>query len=167
MGISCDPKEGLCTVFGTFDLQYNTSEFERTREDGTTILDLVPDCRVFIFGYEVTQDIQSVSVQNTTEGNTCSITLSNPRGKYEISKQDLMQKWREDKDILPSYGYNFFRRLAPTEKEKFFDSITTSAFGKKNAAKIKQGMTAATSSYRIPSIGGTFGAPVEIGRAHV
>ena len=41
-------------VFGTFGVQYNTAEFEREREDGFSVLGMVPDCRVFIYGTEFT-----------------------------------------------------------------------------------------------------------------
>jgi len=103
-------------VFGTFPgggIVYDTKEFERERLDGTNIIDLVPDCRVFIFGTEVTKDIKNVTITNKLRGNTCQLNLANPRGKYEISKADLSGKWREDKDILAIYEYDRFKRQQP------------------------------------------------------
>jgi hypothetical protein len=108
--------KGKGHVFGTFPeggVWYDPTEFERIRDDGTTIIDLVPDCRVFIFGGEVTKDVVSVDIQNAIGGNTCTIKLANPRGKYEISKSDLVGKWREDKDILSTYDYEWLKRVTP------------------------------------------------------
>ncbi len=107
-------------VFGTYtngNVTYDVSEFERKREDGTTIIDLTPECRVFIFGAEVTQDIQNVSIRNSVEGNHCTIQLSNPRGKYEISKADLLKNWREDKDILSCYTYEYLQKRVGINKD--------------------------------------------------
>jgi len=104
------------SVFGTFPgggVSYDASEFERVRDDGVSIIDLVPECRVFIFGADVSKDIESVTVDNSLSGNTCRIRLSNPRGKYEISKADLSKNWREDKDILATYEYDQFKRIKP------------------------------------------------------
>src|SRR5690606_26761378 len=98
------------TVFGTYSYSYNTSEFEKERIDGTTCINLVPEVKVFICGADLTVDILSVDVQNKLGGNSCTITIANPRGKYELSHQDLMGNWREDKDILGTYGLNRFKK---------------------------------------------------------
>lgn len=112
--------EGKGTVFGTFpdgSIYYDPTEFERKRSDGTTVIDMVPDCRVFIYGSELSKDVVSVSTNNALGGNTCNIKLSNPNGKYEISKRDLVGKWREDKDILSTYGYDWLKRLTPDKPD--------------------------------------------------
>jgi len=138
---SSNPNTVGGSVFGTFGVQYKPEEFERVREDGFTAIGMVPDCRVFICGAEVTKDVLDVSVNNSIDGNTCDITLTNPRGRYEITKQDLMGKWREDKDILAAYDYSQFKRVTPGLFDSFMDKITPSAFGSKTASKIKQGMS--------------------------
>lgn len=113
-------------VMGTWNVPYPVKEFDRVRTDGVSIIDLVPECRVFIFGSEVTKDINSVSINFSVEsGATCNIELSNPRGRYEISKYDLMKKWREDKDFLAAYSYPIFNRIDPTE----FTNIVTQVGG--------------------------------------
>lgn len=112
--------EGKGHVFGTFpdgSVYYDPTEFERKRSDGTTIIDLVPDCRVFVYGVELSKDVVNVSIQNSLGGNTCTIKLSSPNGKYEISKRDLIGKWREDKDILSSYGYDWLKRVQPDKPD--------------------------------------------------
>ena len=118
-------------VFGTFDVNYDPLEFERTREDGTTIIGLCPDCRVFIGGSEVTKDIDSVTINNKMDGNECNIILQNPRGRYEISKFDLMKKWREDKDVLAAYNYTDFDRKDPLNFDKLAQKIGEGVFGPK------------------------------------
>lgn len=105
-------KEDRGAVFGTFGVSYETEEFERIRDDGVFIVDINPDCRVFIFGTEVTKDVIDVNINYKFGGNECSITLANPRGKYEITRQDLMGRWREDKDILSFYDYDTYKRLS-------------------------------------------------------
>jgi len=154
---STDPNKVLGSVFGTFGVQYKPEEFERVREDGFTVIGMVPDCRVFIYGAEVTKDVIDVTVNNSIEGNTCDITLTNPRGRYEITKQDLMGKWREDKDILAAYDYSQFNRVTPGMFDNFMDKITTTAFGKKAATNIKKGMNIAKSVNAL--LGGSGGAP--------
>lgn len=161
MGISWDPADVEGSVFGTFGIPYKSSEFERTREDGFTVMGMSPECRVFIYGCELTRDVKEVSVQNAFSGNTCTITLCNPRGKYEITKQDLMKKWREDKDILATYYYKIFDRITPNAIDKFYDSLSNSVFGAKTTEKIKKGISLATnqwniggSMYGIPSVKG-------------
>lgn len=107
-------------VFGTFpngNLSYDVKNFERERDDGVTIIDLVPECRVFIFGTEVTKDIQSVSITHTFGGNKCTIRLTNPRDRYVVTKQDLIGNWREDKDFLATYDYDYFKRIPPSRPE--------------------------------------------------
>lgn len=104
-------------VYGTQNYFYDTEEFDRIRDDGVSILDLMPECRVFVGGVEVTKDVISTSISHaisggvgasgTGGGSTCTITLANPRGKYEITKQDLTGKWRADKDILEMYDYDY------------------------------------------------------------
>jgi len=149
-----DPEQINGSVFGTFNVQYKPEEFERIREDGFTVMGMVPDCRVFIYGAELTKDVLDVSVNNSLEGNTCDITLTNPRGRYEITKQDLMGKWREDKDILAAYDYSQFNRMAPGLFDNFMDKITETAFGKKGATAIKQGMNIARSANSLMGSGG-------------
>lgn len=108
------------TVFGTFpngSLTYDTKRFEREREDGVTIIDMVPECRVFIFGVEVTKDVQSVSVKHSLGGNNCTINLTNPRDRYVVTKQDLIGNWREDKDFLATYDYSHFSRISPNRPD--------------------------------------------------
>ena len=99
-------------VFGSFDSKYDVSEFERYRADaGYYSIDLMPECRVFLFGTEVTQDVMSVSTTNMINDiGKCTISLANPRGKYIIQKNDLCKNWREDKDILSAYNYDFFKK---------------------------------------------------------
>lgn len=122
-------------VFGSFDLQYDTSEFERYRADlGYYNIDIMPECRVFIFGAEVSADVLSVNTNMTlNEISSCSISLANPRGRYTIQKADLCKKWREDKDILSAYNYDFFKKQFPgsyTDKVlKVAKSATTSIVG--------------------------------------
>lgn len=145
MGFSASTRDDNPAVFGTFGVQYDISEFDREREDGFSILGMVPDCRVFIYGAELTKDIKDVNITNSlANGNTCEITLQNPRGRYEITKQDLMGKWREDKDILLTYDYEHFNRISARAKENFMDKITPSVFGRKTADQIKNGLNKAT-----------------------
>ena len=125
-------------VFGTFSAHYPASEFEREREDGTTIFDLNPDVRVFIGGADVTKDVDGVTTNNTMEGNTCNITLNNPRGRYEISKMDLMKKWREDKDILAAYDYKDYERQDPLSYDKIAQKLGDSILGAGGGAAVGQ-----------------------------
>ena len=107
-------------VFGTFPngkLSYDISRFERDRADGTTIIDLVPECRVFVFGVEVTKDVQSVSIKHSLGGNQCTIQLTNPRDRYVVTKQDLVGNWREDKDFLATYNYDYLNRIPPSRPD--------------------------------------------------
>ncbi len=121
-------------VFGTWNAFYDPKEFERERADGTTMIGLVPDCRVFICGAEVTPDIRDVTVTNSFGGNTCTLSLTNPRGRYEISRADLRKKWREDKDILAAYNYDIFKRIDnPLQFDKFMDQLSQQTLGKKNS----------------------------------
>jgi len=143
---STDPAKVKGSVFGTYSVQYNPEEFERIREDGFTVMGMVPDCRVFIFGTEITKDVLDVTVNNSIDGSNCTITLTNPRGRYEITKQDLMGKWREDKDILAAYDYDYLKRMSPGLFDNFMDKITASAFGKKTADEIKRGLNIAKST---------------------
>lgn len=101
------------TVFGTYNYSYAAEDFEKERGDGATCINLVPEVRVFICGADVTRDILSLSVDNKLQGNRCTINIANPRGKYEISHQDLMGNWREDKDILGTYGLKRFEHPIP------------------------------------------------------
>lgn len=161
-GVSFDPTDSDGAVFGTFGAQYDASEFEREREDGFTVIGMSPDCRVFIYGADVTADVRDVSVSNSMlNGNKCEITLTNPRGKYEITKQDLMGKWREDKDILAAYTYPELKRVSQKRYESVMDNLTTMAFGKKVAGSIQQGMNLMTEGgkilgnpYSLPSVRG-------------
>ena len=108
-------------VFGTFGVEYDPSEFEKIVADSPYYnVNLLPDCRVFVFGTEITKDILSVTVNNAVNSiGTCQIQLANPRGKYVIQRNDLRKKsngdfgWREDKDILASYTYKQFERMSP------------------------------------------------------
>jgi len=149
------------TVFGTWEALYEPGEFERVRSDGTTVIGLVPDCRVFICGAEVTPDVSNVNVSNSFNGNKCDISLTNPRGRYEISRADLRKKWREDKDVLAAYNYDIFKRQDPFQFEKFMDQLSEVTIGKKRTEQIKKGLTAAVQldkflfKRRIPEIRGT------------
>jgi len=126
-------------VFGTWDVEYDPSSFEREREDGLTIIGLNPDCRVFVCGAEITADVESVKVQNSMETcNTCEINIYNPRGKYEISKMDLMGKWREDKDILAAYDYKGYTRSDPLNWENMAESLARSLAGNQMGATVGQ-----------------------------
>lgn len=158
---SSNKSSNKSAVFGTFGINYDSSENERIRDDGFVALGLVPDCRVFIYGVEVTKDVSEVSVQNNIWGNTCRISLQNPRGRYEISKQDLMGKWREDKDILAAYTYDQYLRPDPRMWDSLMDKISTAAFGKSGAKKIQTGLNVAKkiqgllgNPYGIPSVKG-------------
>ena len=84
---------------------------ERYDTDNRCVIDLNPACRVFIAGCEVTKDVISVEMTNSMEsGGSCTITLANPRGRYCISRSDLRKKWREDKDILYFYDYEWYQQ---------------------------------------------------------
>jgi len=148
-----NPDIGKGHVFGTFpdgNVHYDPAEFERERDDGTTLIDLTPECRVFIFGGEVSKDIISVTINNAIGGNNCTIKLANPRGKYEISKTDLAKKWREDKDILSTYDYAWLERQSPDKADilKLFTSRNTrekfNAFIDPNAADVWGNMNEST-----------------------
>lgn len=148
-------------VFGTWNALYDPKEFERDRSDGTTMIGLVPDCRVFICGAEVTPDVKDVNVTNSFTGNTCNISLTNPRGRYEISRSDLRKKWREDKDILAAYNYDIFKRVNdPFKFDKFMDNLSEQALGKKTVQNIKKGLSIAKTldnflfKKRVPEIRG-------------
>lgn len=125
-------------VYGTFAQTFDPKEFEREREDGTTILDLNPDCRVFIGGAEVTADVNSVSINNSMDGSVCTISLNNPRGKYEISKMDLMKRWREDKDILAAYAYPELKKQDPLNFDKLAQKLGGSILGSGGGALVGQ-----------------------------
>ena len=126
MGIISDAlNKKSVPVFGTNSYTYNTAEFDRTRDDGFSVIDLMPECRVFVGGAEITKDVITTSVNHemsggigggsTGGGSQCTITLANPKGKFEITKTDLTGKWREDKDVLAMYDYTSF------DKDKGFD----------------------------------------------
>jgi len=126
-------------VFGTFDVTYDPAEFERERDDGTVVIGLAPECRVFIYGAEITQDVESVSVTNSLDGgNTCKITLQNPRGRYEINKNDLMKKWREDKDILSTYTYDYFNTIDPLKWDSVVNKLAGGVYGDAGVAQAKE-----------------------------
>jgi hypothetical protein len=157
-GVSFDPSDSGGAVFGTFGVQYDTSEYERTREDGSTVMGLSPDCRVFIYGADITADVSDVSVTNSiSNGNKCEITIANPRGRYEITKQDLMGKWREDKDVLSTYTYPELKRVSQKKFESFMDNMTTAAFGKEVSTGVKQGMNLLQKSNSF--LGNPYGLP--------
>ncbi len=104
-------------VFGTFGVEFDPSEIE-SMNNRTNCYDvnLVPDCRVFIFGVDVTKDVVSVDTSSSLNNiGRCSISLANPRGKYVISKDDLRKKWREDKDILDAYTLKQFEKQFPKD----------------------------------------------------
>lgn len=126
-------------VFGTFNVTYDPAEFERERDDGTVIMGLAPECRVFVYGTEISQDVESVSVTNSLDkGNECKITLHNPRGRYEINKNDLMKKWREDKDILATYTYDYFNTIDPLKWDSIVDKLAGGAYGDAGVAQAKE-----------------------------
>lgn len=72
--------------------------------------------RVFIAGYDVTQDVESFTITNNMEtGMTTVLQLKNPRDRYRITRTDLESnmyavlteddpKRYGNKDILPTYG---------------------------------------------------------------
>lgn len=126
------------TVFGTQNYQYDTTEFDRLRDDGVSIIDLLPECRVFIAGADVTKDVMTTSITHKLGGSECSITLANPRGKYELSKQDLTGRWREDKDILAVYDYDYFNKdkgfdpLKILKSQQLYDTATNTLTGVTN-----------------------------------
>jgi hypothetical protein len=133
------------TVFGTFNVSYDPEEFEVRSEGAADVLRLVPDCRVFIFGADVTKDIKSVSVDMGLNGNTCSISLANPRGRYEISRSDLMKNWREDKDILAAYDYEEYNKYSENNYNFIVGQLANSVLGSGGAAQVKEGMNLAKS----------------------
>ena len=100
-------------VPGTWDLSSDLSYvgIERYDSTGRCIIDLNPGCRIFISGCEVTKDVISCSITHNLEGSSrCTIKLANPRGRYCISRSDLHKNWREDKDILSAYDYEWIRQ---------------------------------------------------------
>jgi len=125
-------------VYGTFSQRFDPKEFERDREDGVTILDLNPDCRVFIGGAEVTSDIDGVNISSSMDGSRCTLNLNNPRGKYEISKMDLMKRWREDKDILAAYTYKELQKSDPLNYDKLAQKLGDSVLGTQGGALVGQ-----------------------------
>ncbi len=113
-------------VFGTFDKTYPVSAIEREREDGVTLVNLSPECRVFLCGAEVTKDVIGVDTSYDDAANGgCTITLSNPRGKYNVDITDLIGeanqgRWREDKDILQAYEYPWLNKQGSP-----YDNVST------------------------------------------
>lgn len=111
--------EGAGAVFGSFNLKYPTSGIEKEREDGATLINLMPECRVFICGGEISKDIVSVAVNGSIDNvSSCTITIANPRGKYNISTSDLVSGpngslWREDKSIQATYDYDWLKKQVP------------------------------------------------------
>jgi outer membrane protein OmpA-like peptidoglycan-associated protein len=127
---STKEKSSEGTVFGTFDLSYPVENIEREKTDGTTLINLSPECRVFICGAEVTKDVIRVSSQYSLDnGGMCDITLANPRGKYTVNPTDLVGpknqgSWREDKSILQTYDYEWLQKPASSMKMTSSDSAT-------------------------------------------
>lgn len=151
-------EDDLGAVFGSFNLKYDplATGVERIREsDGTTILDLTPEARVFIFGAEVTKDVVSVEVSNSMEsGGSCNITLANPRGKYRVTQQDLLKRWREDKDILQIYDYDWLkggRQQGPS----FIEKVTKLVGGEEIANQLREIMQTVNNWSRNATIGAT------------
>lgn len=142
--IANDYEDARGVVFGTFNKTYPVTAIEREREDGVTLINLSPECRVFICGAEVTKDVVSVDTNYDDAANgSCTITLSNPRGKYNVDITDLIGeknkgRWREDKDILEIYNYEWLekqnprirddRKLVRTLKMGSTSSIISAAF---------------------------------------
>lgn len=120
-------------VFGTFDVRYDMSEFERENESGLMAIGLNPDCRVFVFGTEITKDVTGVSIDAKLDGSSCNITLANPNGKYTITKTDLMKKWREDKDILAAYVAPEYQRVDRSTINQISDAL----LGTRGSEKVK------------------------------
>ena len=115
-----EKSEASGTVFGSFGLQYPSAGIETLRSDGVTIVNLAPECRVFVCGGEITKDVKSVSVNFTSDNvSQCEIQLANPRGKYCISPTDLIYgddkkpMWREDKSIQATYEYDWLKKQIP------------------------------------------------------
>jgi hypothetical protein len=130
-----NPVEG--TVFGSYGLQYPVDDIERERSDGVTIIDLKPETRVFVCGGEITKDVINVQVDRHLDSeNTCSITHANPRGKYNVSLQDLMGNWREDKDILAAYDYDWLKTNQRNVYDQI-DNVLKTVTGNDLAAQIK------------------------------
>lgn len=107
------------SVFGSFGLKYPVTGIETEREDGVTVINYSPECRVFICGGEVTKDIASVTVNYTSDNmSSATIKLANPRGKYNIHPSDLVSNkgssgWREDKSIQATYEYDWLKKQVP------------------------------------------------------
>ena len=117
-----NPVEG--TVFGSYELQYPVDDIERERDDGVTIIDIKPETRVFVCGGEITQDVIDVSIDRQVDNDsTCSIKIANPRGKYNVTLQDLMGNWREDKDILATYDYDWIKNNFRDDYDKINNII--------------------------------------------
>lgn len=57
-----------------------------------TVRNAFPAWRVFIYGFEVTEDVVSITVQNHVgkQPNSCSITLLNERDKYVLTTDDIL-----------------------------------------------------------------------------
>jgi hypothetical protein len=107
-------------VFGSFSLEYPVTGIETERADGVTIVNCMPECRVFICGGEVTKDVTGVTVSYTADNmSTCTIGLANPRGKYSVAISDLVADksgslWREDKSIQATYDYDWLKKQVPS-----------------------------------------------------
>ena len=106
-------------VFGSFGLDYPVSGIELDRNDGVTLINSNPDVRVFVCGGELTKDVISVNVgKKLNDRGTCSIQIANPRGKYNITINDLVSDdknsdgglWREDKSIQATYDYDWIKK---------------------------------------------------------
>lgn len=109
-------------VFGSFGLDYPVSGIELDRSDGVTLINSNPDVRVFVCGGELTKDVISVNVgKKLNDRGTCSIQIANPRGKYNITINDLVSDdknsdgglWREDKSIQATYDYDWIKKQIP------------------------------------------------------
>lgn len=58
---------------------------------GPLVRNAFPAYRVFLFGFEITEDVTSITVQNHVgqQPNSCTITLLNERDKYVLTTEDI------------------------------------------------------------------------------
>jgi len=118
---SSNIKDDSPKVFGSFGLQYPVTGIEIDRADGVTLINSNPEVRVFVCGGELTKDVISVEIgHKINDRGTCSIQLANPRGKYNISINDLVSSkedglWREDKSIQATYDYDWLKKQVPSK----------------------------------------------------
>lgn len=94
-----------------------------------------PAYRVFIFGYEITNDVVAVRVNQSggsaeRSAGSCSITLLNPNDKYIINHQDtlaigisrdnLLQKLDKDIKDFPDTYHGLWQTVASGDLNEYF-----------------------------------------------